>query len=276
MRVLVVGECLVDVVHRPDGSVVERPGGSPANVAVGLGRLGLEVTLLTSYDDDARGRALQAHLSASSVRTVVVPGPTSVAVGHLDDDGRASWEIDLHWALGDVDLPAPDLLHVGSVAATTGDDVLRLVDRWAGDVLVSYDPNCRPQVMGPAEGVRDRVEELAALADVVKLSDEDCAWLHPDRPVADVAAAWLDAGPQLVVVTSGPRGADGWTAAGHLHVDAPAGDPVVDTVGAGDAFTAGLLWGLVEHHPSPLETASRVARLSCSRAGADLPWRDEL
>ena len=130
--------------------------------------------------------------------------------------------------------------------------------------------------MGAAEQVRSRVERLVALADVVKLSDEDCHYLYGEEPVADVARRWLGSGPRMVVVTRGGEGAECWTAGEHRHVPVPPGAAVIDTVGAGDAFMAGLLWGLLTGRPDPLATAALVARRTCERVGADPPTAAEL
>lgn len=276
MRAVVVGEALLDVVVRPDGSVAERPGGSPLNVAVGLARLGVPTTLLTSYGEDDRGRSLRAHLVASGVEPMVVPGPTSVARAVLDDEGRATYDFSFHWELGATALPAADLVHVGSLAAVAGDAVTRLLQEHRGQSLVSYDPNCRPGAMGPVADVRPRVERLVAMADVVKASDEDLAFLYDGEQPLAVAQRWLGSGARMVVVTSGAEGADCWTTDDHRHVPVPTGDPVVDTVGAGDAFMAGLLWGLLTGRDDPLASAAAVARRTCERVGADPPTAVEL
>ena len=271
---LVVGECLVDVVVRADGTSVERPGGSPANVAVGLGRQGVPVTLVTSYGDDARGALLADHLAASHVDVLVTAAPTSVAQAVLDESGAATYDFDLRWDLAAAPLPVDDWLHVGSLGAVLepGASVVRdWVAGFAG--TVSYDPNCRPHLMG-VDAVA-QVEALVAHADVVKCSDEDAAFLHPSLPLADLAERWLALGPSLVVVTRGPEGADAWTADGTWHVDVPFGAPVVDTVGAGDAFMTGLLLALSTDRDdvdAALATASRIARSTCEREGADPPW----
>src|SRR3954470_3707780 len=251
--VLVVGEALVDIVRRvgaldpPSAEGEEHPGGSPANVALGLGRLGRRVALLPRLGDDPRGRRVRPHLAASAVELVpgtVVAGPTSTATATLDGRGVASYQFVLDWRLPEqVELPPARALHTGSIAAFLapgGDAVLELVRRSAGTMTVSYDPNARPVLMGAAELARRRVEAFVAASDVVKVSDEDLTWLAPGADVLDVARAWLALGPALVVVTRGGEGAVAVCRDGDVSVPAPAVD-VVDTVGAGDAFTAGLL-----------------------------------
>ncbi|MCU1593377.1 MAG: carbohydrate kinase [Frankiales bacterium] len=282
---LVVGEALVDVVTDAAGVTVARPGGSPANVAVGLGRLGHQVTLLTALGDDERGREVQAHVEASHVRVVAAPlARTAVAHAQLDEHKAATYSFDIQWDLSSAADPGPaDWLHLGSIGATLepgGTQVLELARRFEG--IVSYDPNCRPLLMIEP---RVRVEELVAVCDVVKLSDEDCAWLFPGETEESVAQRWLALGPSLVVVTRGSSGAQAWTRTGALWVDAAAGGPVVDTVGAGDAFMAGLLAALVDSDlealgPEDLQAAlvraSSVARRTCERVGADPPWAAQL
>jgi len=298
--VLVVGEALVDIVRRRDGTSTEHPGGSPANVALGLARLGRPARLLTQIGDDARGEAVRTHLEASGVRLEpgsVVPGPTSTAAATLDAAGVATYEFALDWALPAAVAPGPAaLLHTGSIAAFLqpgGDAVLALLERTAGSVTITYDPNARPRLMGDPVAALARVERIVALADVVKVSDEDLEWLSPGRDPMDVAADWLDRGPALVVVTRGGEGSSALARSG--RVDVPAlRVAVVDTVGAGDAFMSGLIdhlagTGLVgaerraalrsiapDGVRATLTHAARIAAITCSRAGANPPTRADL
>ena len=298
--VLLVGEALVDIVERLDGTRSEHPGGSPANVALGLARLGRSVHLLTRIGDDRRGRLVREHLASSGVRIAegsVVAGRTSTATAVLDPTGAASYQFDLDWRLP----PAPDLggfraLHTGSIAAFLppgGDDVLALVVKAAGHLTVSYDPNARPRLMGTARDARRRVERIVTLADVVKVSDEDLTWLAPGEDPEDTAREWLARGPSVVVLTRGGSGAVGFAASGRVAVpSAPV--TVADTVGAGDAFMAGLLDHLAtadllgahrrdalreldrDTLGATLDQAVRSAAITCTRAGADPPTRAEL
>jgi fructokinase len=252
-RALVVGEALVDVVLRPGAEPAEHPGGSPANVAIGLGRLGRRVDLLTWLGPDAHGDLVRAHLAASDVHVLAgdrAPDRTSVARAHLDADGAATYEFDLAWDLPgrwDEDEDAPAVVHTGSIAtviAPGGEAVARLLaDRRATSAL-TYDPNLRPALMGSPADTLPVVEHLVGLVDVVKVSDEDLAWLHPGVAPVEIARDWLSRGPALVVVTLGGEGAVAVTAAGdELMVTAPRVE-VADTVGAGDSFMAGLIDGL--------------------------------
>ncbi|SDQ69735.1 carbohydrate kinase [Quadrisphaera sp. DSM 44207] len=298
--VLVIGEALVDVVVPVDGEAVEHPGGSPANVALGLARLGRETHLLTHLGDDGRGEAVRRHLEASGVQLVegsVQPGRTSTAEAALAADGSATYAFDLTWSLPRTPLPqAPLAVHTGSIAAVLqpgAATVERIMAGASGDATTSYDPNLRPDLMGEPAAVRAPVEALVAVSDVVKLSEEDAAWLVPGTAPEELAAAWLRLGPAVVVLT---RGADGMVAlcrAGRVEVPAER-VRVADTVGAGDSAMAALLDGLWEHGllggparealagigtgvlQDVVRRAVRAAAITVSRPGADPPTRAEL
>ncbi|WP_053205453.1 carbohydrate kinase family protein [Jiangella muralis] len=296
---VVVGEALTDVIVERDGAEARHPGGSPANVAYGLGRLGRRTALVTELGDDADGAAIRAHLASAGVevRTQGAAARTSSAIARLGADGSADYRFELTWELGPVAVAEPPLvLHTGSLA-TTVEPGAAAVERLARDVrggsTVSYDPNIRPDLMGGADGLRGRVERLVAGSDVVKASDQDTAFLAPGRAAVEVARDWLRLGPALVVVTLGGDGAVAVTAGGEVHVPA-APVAVADTVGAGDSFTAGLLdglWdeGLLGGPARPLlravptgvvervvRRATQAAAVTVSRAGANPPTRAEL
>ncbi|MDR7188725.1 fructokinase [Microbacterium sp. BE35] len=253
-RIVVVGEALVDIVHRADGAVEEAPGGSPANTALTLGRLGRRPTLITSLAGDDRGGRVRQWLEESEVEVVAVASArTSTAVAHLDAGGAATYAFDLAWDLGadaarlEELAGAADVVHVGSVAAVLepgAGHVAALVRSVRGRAIVTYDPNIRPSLVDDPDRVRERVAGLIELADVVKASDEDIRWLHPGRDVRHVAREWVDRGPRLVVVTLGSDGAIGVTADGEVTVPAVQ-TRVVDTVGAGDTFMGVLIDSIV-------------------------------
>jgi len=305
-RGLVIGEALVDVVTGADGSDLgSHPGGSPANVALGLARLEHDVRLLTWLGKDADGRLITDHLEASGV--TVVPGSsgaerTSIARAQLDAAGAATYDFDLQWRVEVTDVPTltgpsgVDVVHTGSIAAILrpgASTVESLLDRFVGHATITYDPNARPALMGEADVTLAKVFAYVETADVVKVSDDDLAWLYPDTDPIDIADSWLMRGPSVVVVTRGVGGADAVCRSGYVHLDAVTTD-VVDTVGAGDAFSAGLIDGLSTagllgglqrkalRRVTPdtligaLQQGLRVAAITCSRAGADLPWRHEL
>ena len=308
--VAVAGEALVDFVPagRP-GLFEAAPGGSPANVAVGLARLQVPVRLLARIADDLLGHRLRAHLASNGVDlsyVVAAAEPTSLAIVAVGRDGVVEYDFRVgataDWQWRDQELThALDggvvALHSGSLALTMppGADALRrLLARAREAVTVSYDPNCRPLLMGAPEAVRGRVEGLVGLADVVKASADDLAWLLPGRAPEQAAEAWLARGPSLVAVTLGPAGV--LVAARQAGILRRPGRrvAVVDTVGAGDAFMSALLAGL---HRRDLLGADRraalravdaatleqvadeavlAAAITCTRHGADPPTPADL
>ncbi|MEE6281303.1 carbohydrate kinase family protein [Georgenia sp. MJ170] len=299
--VLVVGEALIDIVERADAPPAEHVGGSPANVAVGLARLGHPVELTTWFGSDARGHRIREHLVSAAVDVTSgseLAERTPTARARLDATGAASYTFDLHFDLPATSpLRAPALVHVGSISATIepgGSKVADLARRLRATATVSYDPNARPAIMGPAPEARRTIEGVVALADVVKVSDEDIAWLAPDTGVLDVARDWLALGPAVVVVTRGGDGATALTATGHEVTVAAPRVTVADTVGAGDSFMAGIIDGLSRaglvgaaqrdrlRRVSPdqlrevLARAATIAAITVSRAGANPPTAAEV
>ncbi len=307
--ILVCGEALTDLVPVvADGELAYAPrtGGSPYNVALGLGRLGVPVGFFGRLSRDPFGQSLREGLVSEGVDCRLVrqgDEPTALAIVHLPPgqeptfvfygDGAADC------TLSQADLPTPDelggatALHFGSISlvrepgATVYEELMR---REAGSRVISLDPNVRPGLISDRAAYRRRFEGWAATADIVKVSQVDLAWLYPDRPPVDAARDLLEAGPALVAVTRGAAGAIGITATG--TVDVP-GTPVAvcDTVGAGDAFTAGLLGFLAlrgvldrlalrslgEEDLRPcLVLANRTASITCTRSGAQPPTRVEV
>ena len=213
-RTLVLGEALIDVVRRPDGAVAEHPGGSPANVALGLARLGHPVSLRTSIGSDPRGELIARHLEPEGVELAPgsrTEGATSVAEATLDATGAATYHFELGWEVHRAGLPGrrgppAHRVHRGHPRAGR---VGRPRGRRAGarTATVSYDPNARPSLMGQPQDVRARIEQIIGLSDVVKASDEDVHWLYDGAPVPEVMRLWGRLGPPVVVVTRGGEGA---------------------------------------------------------------------
>ncbi len=280
---LVIGESLVDVVLDRAGVTTERPGGSAANVAVALARLGRSVRFATAYADDERGRRIADHLAGSGVEYASDPHVlerTSSAVATIGESGAASYEFDLEWHLGPVDLSdEPAFVHVcslGAVVQPGADEVLALLDR-VGAARITYDVNARPAITGTGPDVVARVEAVVRRAHLVKASDEDLAALYPDRDLADAAGHLLSLGPAAVVVTRGEDGSTWFDADGELSAPVRA-TTVVDTIGAGDTFSAGIidaLWDDLDP-AATLAHAARAAAVTVSRPGADPPTRAEL
>ncbi|GAA3974620.1 carbohydrate kinase [Thermobifida alba] len=308
--ITVVGEALIDLISAESGTYRSAPGGAPANTAVALARLGVESSLLARISTDRFGRQLRAYVGSRGVSTrdlVTAEQPTTLAIAALDETGRADYDFyvrgtaDWQWRPEELPDPLADdvvALHVGSLAMAMppGAAVLEeWVARQRGRVVVSYDPNIRPALAGSPAAARERVERQVALADLVKVSDEDVYWLFGHDGAADpallleAARSWLRRGPVLVAVTCGGeqtlvvvRGREDRP----LSV-APEPVEVVDSVGAGDAFCAGLLDALGQagalgaggrERLAALTDAQlavcvahahRVAAHTCRRVGAD-------
>lgn len=298
---VVVGESLVDIVHAADGTIGEAVGGSCANVAVALARLGRPTVLGTSFGSDRFGELVAHHLRDAGVlvrgRLAGPAARTSSAVAHVDRRGAASYEFDLTWRIDPETLPAQALVaHTGSIAGVLPPgayDVLRYVERMRPVATISYDVNARPVLFGRPEDARRTVDALVRVSDVVKASDEDLAWLFEGWPVDRVAQRWLEMGAAAVVITGGGNGAACHAASGAARIEGEQVS-VVDTIGAGDTFSAGIidaLWlgGLLgaasrdrlhalapDHWARVLTYASRLAGVTVGRRGADPPRLHDL
>lgn len=302
---LVIGECVADIVRQQGADYAEDQvyaGGSPANVAYGVARLGHEAHFLTQLGDDDLGRLIAAHLRSGGVR-LHTDGQdhlrTPSAVVHLDERGAASYTFDIAWTLRDLaSAPERHHVHLGSIGAALSpgaDTALRIAERLRTTATVSYDPNVRPALMGEHGAAVAQVERCVALSDIVKASDEDLSWLYPGESQRSVATRWAteQGGPSVVLVTRGAEGALAVTAETTVeHPPRPV--TVADTVGAGDAFMSGTLHALAEAAllgadkrdqlaaldadalGSVLLQASTAAAITVSRPGANPPDRDEL
>ncbi|WP_026554501.1 carbohydrate kinase family protein [Arthrobacter sp. 35W] len=290
LDVVVIGEALIDVVTTPVGTS-EHPGGSPANVAYGLGRLGVTTGLLTAIGDDERGAAIGTHLHSAGV--LLLPGSRSLArtasaTATLSADGSANYDFDIVWDLEPV-APAhiPKVLHTGSIAtflAPGAAAVKELLCQAHRECLVTYDPNIRPALLGSHAEALSTFEDLLHLTDVVKLSDEDAQWLYPGKELEDVAARILDLGSRLAVITKGSLGSLLATSSAQLLVPSVESE-VADTIGAGDSYMSALIMGLLTRGtdgfaPAVLEQLGRMASMAAAitvrRPGANPPTLQEL
>ncbi|MDM4718698.1 carbohydrate kinase [Micromonospora sp. WMMA1363] len=305
--IAVIGEALVDLVAEDRvGGYRAVPGGSPANVALALARLEQPVRLLARLSGDGFGQRIGAHLRDNGVDlawAVSADEPTSLAVATLDDSGQASYQCYLNgtadWQWTASELPnlaaAPvTALHSGSLALALPPGATVLEDLFArerrrGALTLSIDLNLRPSIVADRDGERQRVERQVRSAHIVKASEEDLGWLYPGRAVEEVMADWRAAGAACSVVTLGAVGSCLLAPDGRLYRQPARRVDVVDTVGAGDAFTGGLLAALAdvgalgdrpgarltavapEQWRQVLDLASTVAALTCARRGADPP-----
>lgn len=311
--ILVCGEALFDLEALPGRRdrpaeptrFEAHPGGGPANTAVAVARLGTEVALCGRLSGDAFGRILRSNLARNGVDlryAVAAEEPSSLAVVTVDEQGLADYAFhvtgtaDWMWTPEELPRELPGsvvALHAGSLALALppGRDVLAgLLRREMDHRTISIDPNVRPRLVGGREQYRRRVQDWVGIADLVRASDEDLGWIYPGASPVEMARRWAAEGPAMVVLTLDRDGSVAFVAG--EEVRAPAVPVrVVDTVGAGDSYTAGLLdWlarsgrlgpgALAAVRPAEaceaLGFAARVAAITCTRAGADPPWRAEL
>jgi fructokinase len=304
--ILVCGEALVDFTPVDCGAqraYAPRPGGSPCNVAVGCARLGAATAFLGGVSTDPFGRLLAEHLESSGVSMSYASrseAPSPVAFVVLDEHGSADYVFHLaDTAMDAATAPADPLpaeieaVHVGSLglvlepAAHVAEDLLR---RAHGTRFTSLDPNVRRSFVPDLDDYVRRLDGWLSATDLVKVSEEDLRTLHPDEEPLAVAGRWVRQGPALVVVTRGAMGAVAVSADTSVEIPGTAVE-VVDTVGAGDAFTAGLLSWLDDHDAlsrgaladldrvavtQALRFAATVAARTCERPGADPPTRTAL
>ncbi|WP_086772557.1 carbohydrate kinase family protein [Streptomyces bobili] len=307
-QITVVGECVADAFTEPANASNELalrvlPGGGPANTAVALARLGTRARFLARLSGDVFGRLFRAHLEASGVDLAdAVPAaePSTLAVAELDAAGQAAFSFhaqntaDWQWTSGELaraDLSETVCVHTGSLALVRepGGVVLEeFLATAAPRATISIDPNVRPLLVRP-DAYRARLARWCALADILRLSEDDLALLLPGTPPEQACDLWHAAGVRLVVITLGAGGALASLDGERLLVPAVA-TRVVDTVGAGDSFTAGLLHHLgargllggrltglgLDEVAQACRFATRVAALTCSVAGPNPPWRDQL
>lgn len=309
-RIVVIGEALIDLIQQGDGSYQAKPGGAPANVSIALARLGSHVSFAGRMSTDAFGEQLHAWLSVEDIDLSLVErtdDPTTLAVASLDESGKATYSFyvkgtaDWGWAVGafaHLELAPPAALVIGSVA-TAIDPGATVIENLAGHLhstqnsTVVIDLNIRPGLGFDRDAERLRVDRQIMLAHLVKASDDDLAWLFPERAPDETAAGWA-AGGHFVIMTRGADGATLFRPTGDtVSVSAPA-ITLVDTVGAGDSFLGATLYGLqqrgalgrnagallldvsLDQWRELLTLAARVGALTCSRAGCNPPTLAEL
>jgi len=299
MTIWVCGEVLIDLIPGADGVRVGHVGGGPANTAKALARLGRDVQFIAGISTDADGVAARKELLEDAVKldlALISDKPTCLAIVSLDANGSASYEFkitgtatfdfSLEW-LPDPARYKPNVLHIGTLATVIqpGADVLY---DWALRVAefapIVFDPNIRPAVLSDRDLYEAAVEKWAAISSVIKVSDDDLAWLYPGQKYVDVAARWINDGAALVVVTRGAQGIIGFTSEGAVEVDG-AKITVADTVGAGDTVGAIMVEAMIEKGVlalsgdvlrATLHRAAVAAGITCSRKGAEPPYKHEL
>ncbi len=305
--ILSCGEALIDMLPRTtdrgETAFAPYPGGAVFNTAIALGRLGAPSGFFSGLSTDLFGQMLADGLEASNVDARFAhrsDRPTTLAFVTLTD-GQASYAFYDENTAGRMLSPddLPDL--PGDVTACFFGGISLMVEpcasayaallrREAPNRTIMLDPNIRPSFIKDERAYRDRIDALIAMADIVKVSDEDLQWLEGTDDLAELAARMLARGPKLVCVTRGADGATGFTSNGPLSVPANKVE-VADTVGAGDTFNAGVLAALHERGmlakpalaalddatvEAALSLGIKAAAVTVSRAGANPPWRNEL
>ena len=308
--ILVCGEALIDLFMRPnvgDGAILEaRAGGSPLNVASGAARLGVPSAFLGGVSTDHFGELLMRTALGEGIDMSMAkrtPRPTPFVAVTPDHLGHPTYTFYAHQtAEGDVDIPdlpaqlSPSIgaIAMGSFALALepiGASLLALAQREGGQRVISLDPNLRPTMVGPVALWRERFDAVAQCAAIIKLSEEDFVggWGNLANAEA-VAERYLSQGVQLVIMTRGAAGASAWWSGGQLTLPGRA-ISMVDAVGAGDSFHAGLLARLAHRGMLDRSALARLDRtivadtvgyaiaaasITCGRRGADLPRRAEV
>ncbi|RWK23439.1 MAG: carbohydrate kinase [Mesorhizobium sp.] len=305
--ILCCGEALIDMLPRTtsEGEAAFAPyvGGAVFNTAIALGRLGAPAGFFSGLSSDLFGGQLREALGASKVSSTYAhtsPRPTTLAFVRLNK-GQATYTFYDENTAGRT-LTIEDLPKLGAEIEAMLFGAISLISEPAGSAYEEFmrrehesrvmmlDPNIRPNFIPDKAKHLRRIREMMAMADIVKLSDEDLNWFDEAGSHEDVVRNWLDRGPKLIVVTHGSEGAVGYSNE-HKVTVVPQKVKVVDTVGAGDTFNAGILASLHEQGlltkaaigdlsedaiRNALELGARAAAVTVSRAGANPPWRHEI
>jgi fructokinase len=292
-KVWVAGEALMDLIPVVGGDRVPIVGGGPANTAKAVARLGYPTYFVGGISSDEYGRVVELELLRSGVDLSLVhrgDSPTALAIATINEAGLASYEFKLDSTVSfnfhSSWLPKEDaeVIHIGSVATLLEPGASELY-KWLSNksATVVFDPNVRPSIQGDRNTYRNSVERWIDLAKIVKLSEDDFSWLY-ESSESEVIANWLSRGIEIVVVTRAERGLSAFTRDG--RIDCPAAKvELVDSVGAGDTIGAVIVEGLLKHGlgglkadvlRQVLERAAKAAGITCSRAGANPPWKEEL
>ena len=302
------GDALVDFlpVKSADGrdATVSVVGGSCLNIAVGVARLGAPAGFVGGISTDLFGRMIADHASASQVdlryATRSAHQTTLAFVRHVGGEPQYAFYDEAtasrNWSYqrGSIPLDEIEAIHVGSTTLANDNgaiQALAMIEDVGGSTTISFDPNCRPNLVRHKARYVDQMNAFAAAADIVRMSDADFEFLYGGNDYGERAKSLIAAGTSLVVVTRGINGAQAWhKAAGLVKVEAPT-ISVMDTIGAGDSFQAALLFALraigrikrgalAEMNAGELDRAlsfaSACAAVTCSRAGADPPRQSDV
>jgi fructokinase len=285
--IVVAGEALMDVLAEPDGRLVALPGGAVFNVARALGWLGADCVYLGSLSDDRFGAELRARLTEAGARLGVeepTAAPTTLALAELDPTGSARYRFyQAHTSAAALEpamvapglLGAADAFLVGGIVLglePVGSTLLSLVAGAPDELTVVCDPNCRASAIDDLAAYRRRIDALLDRVDIVKASVEDLALLCEGDPPLDAARRLIARGPAAVLITDGPHPVSVVTAGRVDAVPVPAVE-IVDTIGAGDAFVAGLLAWWVEHGATREAAGDLETLAAATRAAVEVSAR---
>lgn len=307
-NILVIGEALIDVVHTPDGQKQNIVGGSPANTAVALARLGVNTFMKSRTSTDDYGVIIRQYLENENVDLslgVIGKEPSTIINAFIQNDKSAKYEANLIGASDfgwtDDELKFSDnnfsFVHLGSLTSYVEPGASE-VEKWFAklrkdsNLLLSFDPNIRHPLDGQkSEEVRNRAKRLCAISHIVKASNEDFEWIFETNNYKDCAKNLIDNGTAIVIITSGKNGA--WVITSDKNeIEIPAQNiQVIDTIGAGDTFSAAFLAQLINQDVTSLQklktlektalevmlnNCAHAAGITCSRLGANPPFRSEV
>jgi len=292
-QVWIAGEALMDLIPVAGGDRVPMVGGGPANTAKAVARLGYETYFVGGISSDDYGKAIEEDLVGSGVDLSLVyrgDESTALAIATIDENGLAKYDFELDgtasFAFDSSWLPSgdPDVIHVGSVATLLEPGASELL-KWVSSksAPVVFDPNVRPSIQGDKALYRVAVERWIEKASIIKLSDDDLNWLYGGGE-EEIVSGWLARGVSIVVVTRAEKGLRAYSSGAVIDVPAVKVE-LVDSVGAGDTIGAVLVEGVLQRGidglrgdvlRSVLERAAKAAAITCSRAGAKPPTRQEL
>jgi fructokinase len=279
----------------PDAGGQRQPmvGGGPANTAKAIARLGYSTYFVGGISTDGYGRMIETELRDSGVDLSLVVRrdlPTALAIASIDDNGLARYEFELEgsasFAFDHSWLPhgEPDVIHIGSVATLLEPGASELL-HWLSEksAPIVFDPNVRPSIQGDQGLYRAAVERWLDYATFVKMSEDDFRWLYSESE-EELVRSWIGRGVSIVIVTRAEKGLSAYSADFEISGDAVSVE-VVDTVGAGDTIGAVVVEGLLQYGlpglnmqtlSIVLSRAAKAASITCSRAGANPPWLEEL
>ncbi len=305
--IICCGEALIDMLpgkSTEHGDVlIPVAGGSVFNTAIALGRLGEKIHFCSSISTDRFGRLLVDRLKASGVDVSlchISEKPTTLAFMEMIN-GQANYnfydEGTAGQILGEQDLPAIgsviDAMLFGGISLVSepcGSAFESLMTRYAADCVTYLDPNIRPNMISYPSKHRNRIQRMITLSDIVKVSDEDLHWIEPGLGETDIVNKWLGWDVSLIIITHGAEGSAAYSTTGTIKTNAITTN-VIDTIGAGDSFNAGIISALreagllnksslaaadISDIKPAMEQAALIASITVSRAGADAPWKNEL